>query len=193
MDRGGIPDFVKVLDFGLLKENVREGSPALSRGTPLLGTPLYISPEAILTGIVDSRADLYSLGAVAYFLLTGRTVFEGQNLVDVCAQHLTRPPIPPSQRTSATVPASLEALLLRCLEKKPDDRPPTAAALLSELRLIEAEIGSFGEELARRWWRERGQALADNLRAKRRVRLPHDDGLRLTVAVEPRPSSHTPG
>jgi CHASE1-domain containing sensor protein len=193
MDRGGIPDFVKVLDFGLLKENVREGSPALSRGTPLLGTPLYISPEAILTGIVDSRADLYSLGAVAYFLLTGRTVFEGQNLVDVCAQHLTRPPIPPSQRTSATVPASLEALLLRCLEKKPDDRPPTAAALLSELRLIEAEIGSFGEELARRWWRERGQALAEDLRAKRRVRLPRDDGLRLTVVVEPRPSSHTPG
>jgi CHASE1-domain containing sensor protein len=191
MDRGGIPDFVKVLDFGLLKENVPEGSSAVSRGTPLLGTPLYISPEAILTGIVDSRADLYSLGAVAYFLLTGRTVFEGPSLVEVCAQHLTRPPMPPSERTSAAVPASLEALILRCLEKKPEDRPPSAAALLNELRLIEAEIGAFGEEAARRWWRERGQALAEDLRGKRRVRLPRDTGLRLTVAVEPRPSSHT--
>ena len=191
-DRGGIPDFVKVLDFGLLKENVREGSSS-APGTPLLGTPLYISPEAILTGIVDSRADLYSLGAVAYFLLTGRTVFEGPSLVEVCAQHLTRPPVPPSERTSASIPASLEALILRCLEKKPEDRPPTAAALIAELRLIEAEIGAFGEEAARRWWRERGRALAEDLRGKRRVRLPRDAGLRLTVAVEPRPSSHTPG
>lgn len=193
MERAGIPDFVKVLDFGLLKENVREGSSAISRGTPLLGTPLYISPEAILTGIVDSRADLYSLGAVAYFLLTGRTVFEGPSLVEVCAQHLTRPPVPPSERTSATVPASLDALILRCLQKKPEDRPESAAALLAELRLIEAEIGAFGEEAARRWWRERGQGLAEDLRDKRRVRLPRDAGLRLTVAVEPRPSSHTPG
>jgi len=192
MDRGGIPDFVKVLDFGLVKENAPEESLGTSRGTPLLGTPLYISPEAILSGAVDGRADLYSLGCVAYFLLTGKTVFEGVNVVDVCAQHLSKTPLPPSQRTDAFVPPSLEALVLRCLEKMPEKRPASAAMLLVELRAIEAELGGFDDIAARRWWQERGHALVGELKAKRNVRPPADEGYRVTVAIDPRRGSKTP-
>jgi serine/threonine-protein kinase len=186
MDRGGIPDFVKVLDFGLVKEEASDASLGVSGGTPLLGTPLYISPEAILSGVVDGRADLYALGCVAYFLLTGTTVFQGVSVVDVCSQHLSKTPVPPSQRTNAFVPPSLEALILRCLEKKPENRPASAALLLSELRAIEAEIGSFDDDTLRRWWQERGHALARELRAKRDVRPPSVEGFHVTVAVDPR-------
>jgi serine/threonine-protein kinase len=192
MERGGMPDFVKVLDFGLVKENAPEPSLSMSRGTPLLGTPLYISPEAILSGAVDGRADLYALGCVAYFLITGRTVFEGASVVEVCAQHLSTVPLPASQRTSAFVPPSLDALILRCLEKKPEQRPASAGALLAELRVIETELGGFDDAAARNWWQERGHALMRELKERRRFRPPADEGYRATVAIDSRRGSKTP-
>jgi serine/threonine-protein kinase len=192
MDRGGIPDFVKVLDFGLVKENTTEDELGKSRGTPLLGTPLYISPEAIVSGVVDGRADLYALGCVAYFLVTGKTVFEGASIIEVCAQHLSATPIPPSERAGASLPPSLEALVLRCLEKKPENRPASAATLLAELRAIEAASGGFDEQAARRWWQERGHALVRELGAKRSARPPAEEGYRMTVAIDPSRRPKTP-
>jgi serine/threonine-protein kinase len=186
MERGGIPDFVKVLDFGLVKENSSDVSLGLSRGTLLLGTPLYMSPEAILSGVVDGRSDLYALGAVAYYLLTGTTVFQGESVVEVCAQHLSSAPMPPSQRTDRFVPPSLDALLLRCLEKQPENRPATAGALAKELRAIEAEIGAFTDDEAHLWWAERGRKLMAELRSSRRAPVRGEDGGHVTLAVAPR-------
>jgi serine/threonine-protein kinase len=188
MERGGIPDFVKVLDFGLVKENTEEGSLGTSlgtsRGTPLLGTPLYLSPEAISTGVVDARADLYSLGAAAYFLVTGVTVFHGANVVEVCAEHLYATPLPPSARTRAEIPPSVDALILQCLAKKPEERPGSALALADGLRSLEQELGAFTDDEARAWWRDRGRTLVKELRARRRTVLP--DGGRATLAVDPK-------
>jgi serine/threonine-protein kinase len=174
MERGGIPDFVKVVDFGLVKENSPEVSLAVSQGTPLLGTPLYMAPEAILSGEVDGRTDLYALGAVIYYLVTGTTVFHGHNMVEVCAQHVSVVPVPPSTRTSRPIPPLLDALVLRCLEKKPDHRPASAAALASDLRAVEAELGAFSDDEAHRWWRERGEPLMRKLAEKRRTPVPAD-------------------
>jgi serine/threonine-protein kinase len=186
MERSGIPDFVKVLDFGLVKETSSEVSLGVSRGTTLLGTPLYMSPEAILSGVVDGRADLYALGASAYFLLTGTNVFSGDSVVEVCAQHLSSPPTPPSKRTERLIPASLEALILRCLEKAPENRPRTAEILADELRAIENEIGAFSDEEAHRWWEERGRKILAELHAARRAPVRADDGGHVTMAVASR-------
>ncbi|RYG65354.1 serine/threonine protein kinase, partial [bacterium] len=108
-ERGGAIDVVKVVDFGLVKslsETALTGELALSNVNVLTGTPLYLAPEAITSPeTLDGRADLYAVGAVAYFLLTGRTVFEGATVVEVCGHHLHSKPVPPSARTAAHVPA----------------------------------------------------------------------------------------
>ena len=94
--RGGIYDFVKLLDFGLVKalDGPRQSS-ATAQG--LTGTPLYMSPEAIeRSWTVDARSDIYALGAVGYFLLTGKPVFEGDNIVEICMRHVDTPPVPPA-------------------------------------------------------------------------------------------------
>lgn len=126
--RRGIPDFVKVVDFGLVKE-LRQGAPNLSDVSLLAGTPLYLAPESIeRPERIDARVDVYALGAVAYFLLTGRPPFEGHNLIEICSQHLHTAPTPPSQ-LGATVPPVLERFVLDCLSKSPDDRPSSAELL----------------------------------------------------------------
>jgi serine/threonine protein kinase len=99
--RGGEPDVAKVVDFGLVKElDTSGGSTTRSADTNLLvGTPLYLSPEAITTPEhVDARSDLYALGAVGYFLVTGKPLFEGRTIMELCAHHLHTQPIPPSVR-----------------------------------------------------------------------------------------------
>ncbi|HEY5955406.1 MAG TPA: CHASE domain-containing protein, partial [Polyangiaceae bacterium] len=131
--RGGIPDFVKVLDFGLAKESDSEDPGTLSRAMPVLGTPMYLAPETVTSGEVDARADIYALGAVVYFLLTGVTVFEAPSVVEVCAMHLYSQPIAPSQRSSLAIPPALEAIVLQCLEKQPENRPQSAMQLLRML------------------------------------------------------------
>jgi serine/threonine protein kinase len=93
------------------------------------GTPAYIAPEMVLGEPVDGRADLYALGCVAYYLLTGHLVFEGTTAIQMIARHLHDAPVPPSQRSELPVPAALDQLVLTCLAKKPQDRPPSAAAL----------------------------------------------------------------
>ncbi|MFO0554939.1 MAG: serine/threonine-protein kinase [Polyangiaceae bacterium] len=135
LNRGRQQDVVKVLDFGLVKEATpTTGHPSLSSGVSLIGTPLYVSPETISDPRkVDQRSDLYALGSVAYYLLTGKHWVKGKTLVEVCAAHLYEKPEPPSQRLGRKIPESLEALVLKCLAKDPADRPQSAAELVEIL------------------------------------------------------------
>jgi len=148
-ERGGVQDFVKVLDFGLTKELAAQD--ATEDSGRVVGTPLYLSPEAIAApGLLDARSDLYALGAVGYFLLTGRPPFVGASVAEVCGHHLHSAPEPLSRR-GAPVPPELERLILSCLAKSPEDRPASAAAL--QLALL-GLASTWTERDARRWWSE---------------------------------------
>lgn len=138
-ERGGLHDTVKVLDFGLVKET---GGPSSLSGpviaqtdvNALIGTPAYLSPESIHSpASVDARSDLYAVGAIGYFLLTGAEVFQGTSLVALCIAHLHEQPQRPSERAQRPLPADLERLILSCLEKDPARRPSSAGALRQAL------------------------------------------------------------
>jgi serine/threonine-protein kinase len=153
---GGQADDAKVLDFGLVKDiapasGLQETSPHLTQADSITGTPQYMAPEALTRpGSVDARSDLYALGAVAYYLLTGEHVFVGNTVIEICSLHLHEPPVPPSQRLGSPLPAALESLVLRCLAKSPDQRPPTAHAFLDEL--TRCELPAWDNASARAWW-----------------------------------------
>jgi hypothetical protein len=150
--QGGERDVVKLLDFGLVKE-FRMGQDAqLTGDNVVIGTPQYMAPECILNlESVDSRSDIYSLGAVAYYLLAGTNVFDGKSAVEVCSQHLYIQPQPIATH-GVSIPADLDAVVLRCLEKDPALRPQTAAELR---QLIEAcQVEAWNRETALKWWRE---------------------------------------
>jgi serine/threonine-protein kinase len=102
---------------------------------------------------VDGRADLYALGCVAYYLLTGSLVFDGNTAIEMIGKHLHEEPVAPSRRTSLAIPEALEKLVMACLAKKPERRPADAAALSAALAAI--DVGPpWTEEQAMRWWRE---------------------------------------
>jgi PAS domain S-box-containing protein len=151
--RGGEPDVAKVVDFGLVKElDTGHGLPTSGERDVLVGTPLYLSPEAISTpGAIDARADLYALGAVGYFLLTGQPLFEGRTVMELCAHHLHTAPVPPSVRLGRQVDRQLEAVLLSCLEKNPARRPPTAMAVHDALAASNA-ASDWSTVDTQRWW-----------------------------------------
>jgi serine/threonine-protein kinase len=150
--RGGLPDVVKVLDFGLVKQIATDVSSSLSTVNTIVGTPLYMSPEGIAApDRVNAKSDLYALGAVAYFLLTGAPVFSGQTIVEVCSHHLHTVPVPPSRRTEQPIPVDLERIVLDCLAKDPRERPESAEALGARLRAC-ADSGKWNETEAKRWW-----------------------------------------
>jgi len=155
-------DFVKVLDFGLVKAVANKGdgqSLATAQGmTP--GTPSYMAPELALGEKVDGRADLYALGCVAYYLLTGQLVFEADNMLAMVARHLSTVPVPPSQRTATHIPVALERIVMQCLEKNPADRPQSAAALGRSLAAID-EV-RWSEEQGKQWWMANVPAAVDN-------------------------------
>jgi hypothetical protein len=152
-------EFSKLVDFGLVK-SVKAEKPelGLTATNALTGTPLYLSPEAIQDpDSVEARSDLYALGAVAWYLLTGRPVFEGRTVVEVCALHLHEKPRRPSEVTSAEIPAELDAIVLSCLEKKPEARPADARALRT---LLEGTglAAKWTQSRAADWWRVSGKA-----------------------------------
>jgi eukaryotic-like serine/threonine-protein kinase len=148
--RGGVADVVKVLDFGLVRELQNDADVARSNVDAVVGTPLYLSPEAILSPErIDARADLYGLGGVAYFLLTGAPPFGGKSLVEICGHHLHTVPEPPSRRRP--VAPDLERVVLRCLAKDPSERPESAAVLAAELRAC-ADAGRWTAADAESWW-----------------------------------------
>jgi serine/threonine-protein kinase len=144
-------DFVKVLDFGLVTSvSVGARSSLATIDGTIIGTPAYLAPEMAQGAEVDARADLYALGCVAYFLLTGQQVFTGDTVLTVISQHLQSIPVPPSERTELPIPAALERLVLACLAKKPEDRPQSARQLAQSLQGI--DVTAWGEAEAARWW-----------------------------------------
>jgi hypothetical protein len=154
----GSADAVKVLDFGLVKETQAGGLSVTADGA-LIGTPLYMAPETwIRPREVDVRSDLYALGAVAYFMLTGRPVFEGTNPFEVMTHHIQSPPAAPSTHTAAPVPEDLEAIILRCLAKEPDDRFASAELLRAHLEDCTL-AGVWTAADARAWWGRHEAAL----------------------------------
>jgi serine/threonine protein kinase len=162
-ERGGVPGIAKVVDFGLVKSmQGSELSAELSVAQAIMGTPFYLSPEAIARpDHIDARADLYALGAVAYFLLTGTPVFSAGSVVEICGHHLYTVPEPPSRRATQRIPADLEALVLRLLEKDPAKRVASAREL--QRALIELPSREFwSDEQVNVWWtrilERRGQA-----------------------------------
>jgi hypothetical protein len=160
VDRAGIADLVKVVDFGLVKEaglatRVEATTElALSTHDAITGTPLYIAPETLTAPEhVDARTDLYALGAVGYWLLTGTHVFGGNTTIEVCGHHLHSTPERPSIRLGRPVASDLEAVLLACLAKRPEDRPASANELRDRLRQCRAASG-WTNARAARWWAE---------------------------------------
>jgi serine/threonine protein kinase len=150
--RGGEPDVVKVLDFGLVRA-IDEAKRSQQSGG-LSGTPLYMSPEAIQTpDLVDARSDLYAVGAIGYFLLTAQPVFQATTLVELCQQHMTALPIAPSERGGRGISPELESALLACLEKNRAQRPQTARDLMALLERAPTVSGWAVEE-AEAWWRQ---------------------------------------
>jgi len=132
-------DFVKVLDFGLVKSvGGAGGEDSLASIAGLaIGTPAYMAPEMVSGDAeLDGRTDLYSLGCVAYYLLTGELVFTGETAIQTALLHVSQPPVPPSQRTGNPIPAELERLVLACLAKQPADRPQSASELNAALAAV---------------------------------------------------------
>jgi serine/threonine-protein kinase len=149
--RGRSADLVKVLDFGLVKALEAETDVAASGTMRLAGTPAFMSPEQALGQPVDARTDLYAVGCLGHFLLTGRHVFEGRTALEIVMKHATETPSPPSASSEFAIPRRLDEVVLRCLEKDPARRPATADAL-SRLLGGTVEGTAWSAEEARRWW-----------------------------------------
>jgi hypothetical protein len=148
-------DFVKVLDFGLVKYDQDESILDTIKSAELTtGTPAYMAPEmASGADPVDRRADLYALGCVGYWLLTGQMVFDADSPLKMLIQHIQALPVPPSIRTGRTVPLDLERVIMRCLEKDPTRRPQSADELLAELDRVAVDP-AWTQARARGWWDE---------------------------------------
>jgi serine/threonine-protein kinase len=171
--QGGEHDVVKMLDFGLVKELEVDEDVKLTGASAITGTPQYMAPESIRApDSVDARTDIYSLGAVAYYLLAGVDVFDGKSVVEVIGQHLHQAPVPPSAR-GVQIPAELEATILACLSKDPKNRPQSAAELRQKIEAC--GVKPWESERAGAWWREHKTAMG-------RTVAQSTDGAR-TIAV----------
>jgi serine/threonine-protein kinase len=150
--RGGMDDVAKLLDFGLVRPAATHPGAHLSAEGQILGTPQFMSPEqAKGGGELDERSDIYSLGAVAYFLLTGQPPFDGDNGISVLIAHARDPVLPPS-RIRPGIPMDLERVVLRCLAKAPPDRFADAEGVDRALRECACAL-DWDRERAARWWR----------------------------------------
>jgi eukaryotic-like serine/threonine-protein kinase len=163
--RGRVSDQLKVLDFGLVKDLDDGTDASVTNTTGLVGTPLYMAPEAILhPASITASADLYSLGAVAYFLLVGEPAFTGETTMEVCLKQVHEAPQPVASRAPQPVPPRLDDLVLSCLAKAPSDRPPSAAALQDRLAELQREH-AWNQQDADSWWQARAGALIAAARA----------------------------
>jgi eukaryotic-like serine/threonine-protein kinase len=186
-ERGGVADTAKVVDFGLVKDvNSTAVSPSLSRVNAVIGTPLYMSPEALLApNEIDARADLYALGAVGYYLLTGTTLFEGSSMIEIGALQLHGTPVRLSERLGRALPPDLEALILACVAKKADERPASACALREALEAC--NVPRWTPTKAREWW----DSFGDRARSKPPDQKPESTpALRtLSISLDARPAA----
>jgi eukaryotic-like serine/threonine-protein kinase len=152
-------DFVKVLDFGLVQTRRHDPSSAvtetLATAQQLIGTPAYMAPEMILgRDDVDRRADVYAIGCVAFYLLTGTRVFQDGNQMQVLVDHVHAEPVPPSSRLGRPLPKEVDALVIDCLRKNPDDRPSDASELLARITSCHL-AGQWSGAHAKAWWQAR--------------------------------------
>jgi serine/threonine-protein kinase len=188
---GGIPDFLKILDFGLVKDLAgidlprpdgsapHEPSVAVSQDGALLGTPLFLAPEGISNPArVDARLDIYGLGAVAYYLLAGCPPYEGATAIEIYGRQRRGPPPPPSEKLGRPLPKGLEAIVMRCLESEPDERPASARALRVQLEACDG-FEPWTEEMAAAWWATRGPEIE---RLARKARIDAGEAGTLTSA-----------
>jgi hypothetical protein len=158
--RGGADDVVKVVDFGLVKRLQDDDDPETSDTRSIKGTPHYLSPEGVNTpDEVDARSDLYSLGAVGYYSLTGRPVFEADTVFEVCMQHVQAAPAALSEARGEPIPKELERLILSCLAKRKDDRPESAQALADALDQL--DLPRWTRADAERWWQRYGSLVEE--------------------------------
>jgi serine/threonine-protein kinase len=153
--RGRDFDFVKVLDFGLVK-SVRDTGDQITQLTgagATSGTPGFMAPEMV-TGesVIDGRADIYALGCVGYWLLTGQMVFDGNSPMSILIQHVKETPPAISSRSEIEVPPRLEEIIFSCLAKHPNDRPASAEELEAMLAEVAATMPAWTRERAERWW-----------------------------------------
>jgi serine/threonine-protein kinase len=145
-------DYVKVLDFGLVKAVLTPGQAQLTMVGETSGTPAFMSPEQVRgEGDIDARADIYGLGCVAYFLLTGALVFDERTPMGTAIAHVEQAPVPPSQRSELPIPASLERVVMACLEKKRELRPASVSELSGLLQGC-ADVPRWTRTEAKRWW-----------------------------------------
>jgi serine/threonine-protein kinase len=163
--RGGESDVAKVLDFGLVKLTLDPGAVELSSEMTVSGTPMYMAPEqAVADRSLDARADIYALGAMMYFALTGQPPFAGGSPFEVMMAHARDPVVPPSQ-VRPGLPEDLEQVVLRCLAKKPGDRFPTARALGDALAACRS-AADWGPNRADAWWAAEKQPTSVELPAQ---------------------------
>jgi serine/threonine-protein kinase len=152
--RGRRYDFLKVLDFGLVQVRQNEGDTRATAAGAILGTPAYLAPEmAMGEQQADPRTDLYSIGCVAYHLLTGVLVFDEPTPMGVAVAHATAAPIPPSKRVDRAIPEDLERIVMACLAKDPEDRPASALELAEQLRGCELS-DTWTAKDAEDWWKQ---------------------------------------
>jgi serine/threonine-protein kinase len=183
-------DFAKVLDFGLVKlDTAREAEDdavKLSTDGSTSGTPAFMAPETVL-GVADTdhRVDLYALGCVGYWLLTGKLIFEGRSVVEVMFHHAHTPPPRPSTRSELPIPAPLEDLLMECLEKDPARRPASAEAVSARLDAVALE-SAWTVERAERWWAMHRPLPADARRVAEVLLSQEGRELRIGPRVRPR-------
>ena len=161
-------DFVKVLDFGLVKTMSGQGASLVTFEGTAAGTPAYMAPEVAMgDSKVDGRADIYALGCVAYFLLTGHMVFEESTPTATALAHVQKEPVPPSFRTELPVCPVLERIVLQCLSKNPEDRPRSAQEL-ERMLAASTETGRWTEESAFSWWQSHLPLHSEYRSAKRK-------------------------
>jgi serine/threonine-protein kinase len=147
-------DFLKVLDFGLVKsvDSLASGETKLTAEGTTTGTPAFMAPELALgKGGVDARSDIYALGCVAYWLLTGDLVFDGETAMEIVVNHVKTEPVPPSKRTELPIPEGLERTIMACLAKDPDDRPQSVVELSKMLDECKLEV-PWSQTQALSWW-----------------------------------------
>ena len=152
--RGGRHDVAKLLDFGLVKTlSEDEKAPHLTREGTVAGSPLYMAPEQVMrTQAPDRRSDIYGLGAVAYFMLTGRPPFRGDSPMEVMIAHVHDTVTPPSQ-LRPEIPADLERIVLRCLSKNPNERYHDTPSLAEDLDRC-ADVATWSSRHAELWWQD---------------------------------------
>jgi len=179
-ERGGVYDTVKVLDFGLVRDVSPGDDTQLTQAGLIMGTPLYMAPEIITAQEYTALSDLYAVGAVAYFLLTGTPPFEADSIVQIFHLQVTEPPESLSDRIGKTLPRDLEELVLTCLAKDPSERPRTADLLAQMLEQCQ-EADRWHPREASGWWEEHEAALTVDLSSSDDSETPTPSGFSVAV------------